>query len=263
MAAAWKARLATKPDGTPRLGIHGILVIVRAFYLDLAQWAVTDSYWAPWVAPSPVNRAEVTEDKPKSRRQATARTQAAHPRTGARCCRPWLRRPRRTKPTPLRNLRPGPGRWPRRHHRDRRPVLDSRAASTVPPPPDPSRRDRRGSSRTRKTSPSGPGRSWRRCATPASGSRRCSSSPTSRIQPYTVKPTGEDRPAGAHPARARPTRNASWSPAPSWSTSSPRSSSAIRRRRAGRPAHATLGPARAASSASRCRTCSSTPGTTA
>lgn len=73
-ARAWRTRLDTKPDGTPRQNIHNILFAVRAFYLDLAEWSVTDSYWAQWVAPSPISRSDVS-GLPKARRKVVARTQ--------------------------------------------------------------------------------------------------------------------------------------------------------------------------------------------
>lgn len=73
-AQAWRARLDIKPNGTPRQHIHNVLFAVRAFYLDLAEWAVTDSYWAPWVAPSPVSRADVS-GQPRARKKVIARTQ--------------------------------------------------------------------------------------------------------------------------------------------------------------------------------------------
>ena len=60
MSAAWKARVRTKANGEPRIGFYRNIYLVRAFYLDMAQWALHDSYWAQWVAPCPVTRAEVT-----------------------------------------------------------------------------------------------------------------------------------------------------------------------------------------------------------
>ncbi|MFJ4980379.1 tyrosine-type recombinase/integrase [Streptomyces coeruleorubidus] len=73
---AWKVRLATKtvrkrlPDGSfreftePRRGAIGIKTQVRAFYLDLAEWAVEDpGQWAAWVAPCPISEAECSGRK--------------------------------------------------------------------------------------------------------------------------------------------------------------------------------------------------------
>ena len=74
IADAWKQRLRTRLDGKPRIGIYHQLFLVRAFYLDMAQWALQDSYWAQWAAASPITREEVS-GYAKARRVATARTQ--------------------------------------------------------------------------------------------------------------------------------------------------------------------------------------------
>ncbi|MEU8139561.1 tyrosine-type recombinase/integrase [Streptodolium elevatio] len=62
-AAAWRerARMRKNADGTmtPRSNPYAVLFVVRAFYLDIAQWAVEDPYWARWAAPSPVRRVDV------------------------------------------------------------------------------------------------------------------------------------------------------------------------------------------------------------
>ena len=47
------------------------LTPVRAFYLDLAHWAVEEpSRWAVWVAPCPVGEEEVNRRKAKRRRKS-------------------------------------------------------------------------------------------------------------------------------------------------------------------------------------------------
>jgi hypothetical protein len=44
---------------------------VRAFYLDLSQWAIEDpGRWAPWVAPCPVGQEEIGQRKFERRRKA-------------------------------------------------------------------------------------------------------------------------------------------------------------------------------------------------
>lgn len=44
---------------------------MRAFYLDLAQWAIEDpAQWAYWVAPCPIRESEVSLRKAKWRRKA-------------------------------------------------------------------------------------------------------------------------------------------------------------------------------------------------
>jgi hypothetical protein len=56
----WKERLRTLPDGSPRKCTHLILLVVRALYLDLQQWALEDpARWAQWAAPSPITEADL------------------------------------------------------------------------------------------------------------------------------------------------------------------------------------------------------------
>ncbi|MGH3949909.1 MAG: tyrosine-type recombinase/integrase, partial [Pseudonocardiaceae bacterium] len=82
VAGAWKRRLRTKTttitrDGqrveveTERLGNLDILATVRAFYLDLAEWALEDpSRWAVWVAPCPISQDDLIRRKFLRRRKA-------------------------------------------------------------------------------------------------------------------------------------------------------------------------------------------------
>jgi hypothetical protein len=80
---AWKQRLQTKTTtvttkaGTKttttaeRLSYRECLTPVRAFYLDLAHWAIDDpARWAQWVAPCPVAGEEVSRRKSQRRRKA-------------------------------------------------------------------------------------------------------------------------------------------------------------------------------------------------
>ncbi|MEV5240167.1 tyrosine-type recombinase/integrase [Streptomyces cinnamoneus] len=82
-AMSWKERLRTKvtrrrmPDGTlvevatPRASYASLLGFVRAFYLDIAQWALEDpARWGPWAAPSPISGREITYKKDIRRRKA-------------------------------------------------------------------------------------------------------------------------------------------------------------------------------------------------
>ena len=76
VAAAWKQRLLTKtrrvtgPDGQTNEirdrragGLHN-LAAVRAFYLDIAQWAMEDPpRWAPWAAPCPIRAEDLARQK--------------------------------------------------------------------------------------------------------------------------------------------------------------------------------------------------------
>jgi hypothetical protein len=83
VAAARKQRLQTtarvvrdpagnaRETAVPRRGYRGVLIKVRAFYLDLAAWAVEDpGRWARWVAPCPIRVADC--DRSKARRQHKA-----------------------------------------------------------------------------------------------------------------------------------------------------------------------------------------------
>lgn len=80
---AWKQRLRTKtstatsPDGrrttvqVERINYRECLTPVRAFYLDIAQWALEDpARWGPWVAPCPVREEEVSRRKATRKRKA-------------------------------------------------------------------------------------------------------------------------------------------------------------------------------------------------
>jgi len=70
---AWKQRLAflkTRP-GQPRKSIDDSLTAVRAFYLDIQEWALEDPAWAQWAVPSPVRRGEVT-GQAKRRKKTTS-----------------------------------------------------------------------------------------------------------------------------------------------------------------------------------------------
>ena len=76
--AGWKDRITRKvPRGTaggpesPRTAAANALFTVRAFYLDIAQWAVDDpSRWAQWAAPCPIRAEEIPHAKELSRRKA-------------------------------------------------------------------------------------------------------------------------------------------------------------------------------------------------
>ena len=83
VADAWKQRLRTKPKTVttpggekvqtqvPRLNWWECLIPVRAFYLDLAQWAAEDpARWGPWVAPCPVREEETSRRKARRHRKS-------------------------------------------------------------------------------------------------------------------------------------------------------------------------------------------------
>ena len=75
--AGWKDRITRKaPRGaaggpeSPRTAAANALFTVRAFYLDIAQWAVDDpSRWAQWAAPCPIRAEEIPHAKELSRRK--------------------------------------------------------------------------------------------------------------------------------------------------------------------------------------------------
>jgi hypothetical protein len=77
-AAGWKERITRKtPRGraggpqAPRTAAANALFTVRAFYLDIAQWAVDDpARWGQWAAPCPVRAEEIPHAKELSRRKA-------------------------------------------------------------------------------------------------------------------------------------------------------------------------------------------------
>jgi integrase len=85
VARAWKERLAwiRDADGRPvraRVNFRSELVFVRAFYQDIARWAVDDpARWARWVTPCPVKASECATKKSrsgvKSRMDQRTRTQ--------------------------------------------------------------------------------------------------------------------------------------------------------------------------------------------
>jgi hypothetical protein len=83
VADAWKQRLRTRTKTitssigertqtqVPRLNYWECLIPIRAFYLDLAQWAVEDpGRWGPWVAPCPIREEETNRRKARRHRKS-------------------------------------------------------------------------------------------------------------------------------------------------------------------------------------------------
>jgi len=84
VAVAWKERLKTKTRTvtdpatgrrstvvTPRGHTAGPLASVRAFYLDIAQWALEEpARWGPWAAPCPIRACELSIKKENQRVKA-------------------------------------------------------------------------------------------------------------------------------------------------------------------------------------------------
>jgi integrase len=75
VAQAWKerARVVTTADGQtrPSKDFHRLFMRVRAFYLDIQQWALEDPSWVPWAVPSPVRRND-TQGYIKARKKTEA-----------------------------------------------------------------------------------------------------------------------------------------------------------------------------------------------
>jgi hypothetical protein len=73
VATAWKERirfLKNKPGQARKDPIH-VLTVVRAFYLDIQEWALEDATWAQWAAPSPVRKAD-TAGQAKHKKKVTS-----------------------------------------------------------------------------------------------------------------------------------------------------------------------------------------------
>ena len=83
VAAAWKQRVMTRtrtapgPAGEPvttvseRLNGRSVLTAVRAFYLDIAEWADDDpARWGPHAVRCPVTASEASHKKDRSRRKS-------------------------------------------------------------------------------------------------------------------------------------------------------------------------------------------------
>ena len=78
VARAWKQRLQVKDGsggaaqaGAERISARHCLTSVRAFYLDVAQWALDDpSRWAQWAVPCPVRPQEISGRKVAQHRKS-------------------------------------------------------------------------------------------------------------------------------------------------------------------------------------------------
>lgn len=87
IAEAWKQRVKVinRPgkDPVPREAWASVLTTVRAFYLDIAEWALEDPSWAAWAVPSPVRRSDTggfTKVKKKARAKMHQRVRERLPR---------------------------------------------------------------------------------------------------------------------------------------------------------------------------------------
>ncbi len=63
VARGWLERARVRRGGhgkgSARTDPYGLLFVVRAFYQDLAQWALEEPYWVAWAAPCPVRDEHV------------------------------------------------------------------------------------------------------------------------------------------------------------------------------------------------------------
>jgi hypothetical protein len=80
VAAAWKKRVGVRVNSkgveVARNNRHSVLACVRAFYLDLNQWAYEDpARWAAWAAPCPVRKSDIDAGN-KHKARVTARMHA-------------------------------------------------------------------------------------------------------------------------------------------------------------------------------------------
>jgi hypothetical protein len=157
-AAAWKQRVMTRtkttatadgravPTVTARLDGRSVLTAVRAFYLDIAEWADDDPRWVPHAVRCPVSASDASHKKDRSQRKS--RTDQRTRGTAARAARPD--RLGRCRPHRLRSAAAGRPGYPRRlavHRRradaapggdedlDRRPRLGRRSRHRQAPRP--------------------------------------------------------------------------------------------------------------------------------
>lgn len=83
VATGWKQRIQTRVRTTrnangervevrvPRVNATDVMYEVRAFYLDLAEWATQEpARWGSWAAPSPVSERELSRKKQDRHRKA-------------------------------------------------------------------------------------------------------------------------------------------------------------------------------------------------
>ena len=76
VASAWKQRLRQLPAtngrrASERLSARAHLLLVRAFYLDIARWAAEDpARWSRWAVPCPIKASECSLDKDNKHRKA-------------------------------------------------------------------------------------------------------------------------------------------------------------------------------------------------
>ncbi|WP_433553398.1 tyrosine-type recombinase/integrase [Micromonospora zamorensis] len=80
VAQAWKERVRAPREGQDSRRRWDVFQIVRAFYLDIAEWALADPSWAEWVFPSPVRRVDIEGSTKRARATAAAMNQRTRER---------------------------------------------------------------------------------------------------------------------------------------------------------------------------------------
>ena len=66
-----RPRRRAGPVTSPRLDGRSVLTAVRAFYLDIAEWADDDpARWGPWAVRCPVSASDVSHKKDRSQRKS-------------------------------------------------------------------------------------------------------------------------------------------------------------------------------------------------
>ena len=179
IAAAWKQRIQTKDGprgpvktGCPASDVASCLNTVRAFYLDIAQWAAEDpARWGKWAVRCPIRARTMQSRKERSHRksrmdQRTRERLPAVPALAASVSQRTQGRRRASCKPPRAPARRGV-------HRGRADAAPCRAdairpSGSGPRTPAPACA---ATSPAKKTTRSGPGRPWRSCAAPASASR--------------------------------------------------------------------------------------------
>jgi len=87
VATAWKQRVLTRPKAAKdngqltgtRLDGRSVLTAVRAFYLDLAEWADEDpARWGPWAVRCPVSASDASHKKARLHRKSRMDTRTRH-----------------------------------------------------------------------------------------------------------------------------------------------------------------------------------------
>lgn len=111
----WREGIRLRKDGKPRVdGGSGLLLPVRAFYMDIQNWALEEpERWARWAAPCPIPPTDLRGFG--ARRGGSTSGRPTGSGNASRCCRRWSRTWRNGTRVCAPCSRPlGPPRWARR-----------------------------------------------------------------------------------------------------------------------------------------------------